>query len=220
MKYLIYISLFLVSTGSVRAQFYDKYTSQWDVEVLQEANTAKDVKYLSTQEKLIIYYTNLARMNPSLFADTYLKEFAERNNEKMNLGYLKLIKELRSSEPLPPLQPSEELWKVAKEHARDMGEAGKKGHRNTNGEFYRERTAELRNQYTEIHENIHYGFNEAIDIVGDLLLDNGYRTKVHRETILNPKLAYIGPAINAHTEYRFNSVIEYSGAAYDTTLTE
>lgn len=217
MRHYIYIITLIFAPLLTKAQFSDKYASQWDMEVLAKANTAKDVEYLSTQEKLIIYYTNLARMNPALFADTYLKEFAERNNEKFNITYHGLVREMRKLDPLEPLQPSEALWEVAKSHAKVMGENGKTGHRNPDGEFYRDRTAHLRENYKEVRENIHYGFNEAIDIVGDLLLDDGFKDRVHRRTIFNPSMQYIGPAINAHTKFAYHSVIDYATAPYEMT---
>jgi hypothetical protein len=45
----------------------------WTGEELAMANTAKDVDYLSDEEKKIIFYMNLARMDGTRFFNTYFQ---------------------------------------------------------------------------------------------------------------------------------------------------
>jgi hypothetical protein len=55
----------------------------WTREELAMANTAKDVDYLSDEEKKIIFYMNLARMDGTRFFNTYFQTFVDSHNLKM-----------------------------------------------------------------------------------------------------------------------------------------
>lgn len=60
--------------ASKREQFSD---SGWTKEELETANTAKDVDYLTDDEKQVIMLCNLARCNGPKFAKTYLDKWLE-----------------------------------------------------------------------------------------------------------------------------------------------
>ena len=47
----------------------------WPDTALAKANSAINVEYMVEQEKQVIYYINLCRMNPSLFEETFLKHY-------------------------------------------------------------------------------------------------------------------------------------------------
>ncbi|MBA3900139.1 MAG: hypothetical protein H0X62_08010, partial [Bacteroidetes bacterium] len=102
--------------------------SQWDSETLEKANTAINADYLSQEEKNIILYTNLARMNGPLFAETYLEEFLEKENIKNSKYVSSLKKDLKKSPSMQPLQPQKDLSEVAKGHAITSGKKGTLGH--------------------------------------------------------------------------------------------
>jgi uncharacterized protein YkwD len=189
----------------------DPYYFQWDSKVLEMANTAKDVEYLSTQEKKVIFYTNLVRMNPQLFIKTYMQSYLKQYNIPKSSWYWKMVNEIKNLPPASPLSPNKMLYEVAKKHAKEMGLAGKKGHRNTSGEFYKERVAELKNHFSIVKENIQYGYWDPLAIVCDLLIDENVKTGAHRRLILNPELKYISVSIQAHKKYEYNTVIEYAG---------
>ena len=57
---------------------------------LKAANTAEDASYLSKEEKLVVYYMNLARMDGKMFIETYLKDLKTSMFNHWKL--LKLIK--------------------------------------------------------------------------------------------------------------------------------
>ena len=44
----------------------------WSDQQNRAANTARDEDYLTSEEKKIYFYLNLARMDPELFANTFL----------------------------------------------------------------------------------------------------------------------------------------------------
>lgn len=55
------------------------YSSQWNHEFYQKANTASDVNFLSKEEKEFVFVINLARMNPWLFCNSVLLPYAQKN---------------------------------------------------------------------------------------------------------------------------------------------
>ncbi|MFN7015243.1 MAG: CAP domain-containing protein [Bacteroidia bacterium] len=202
--------LFICSTLKLIAQ-QDPYYFQWDPKVLEMANTANDVDYLSSQEKKLIYYTNLVRMNPQLFIKTYMQSYLKQYNIPKNSWYWKMVKEMKDLPPTTPLYPDKMLFDVAKKHAKDMGLSGKKGHRNTKGEFYQDRIAYLKKEFVLVKENIQYGYWDPLAILCDLLIDEDVKTGIHRRLILNPDLKYIAVSIQAHKKFEYNAVIEYAG---------
>lgn len=203
--------VFIFSSIKLVAQ-QDPYYFQWDPKVLEMANTAKDVDYLSSQEKKLIFYTNLVRMNPQLFIKTYMQSYLKQYDIPKNSWYWKMVKEMKDLPPTNPLYPDKMLFDVAKKHAKDMGISGKKGHRNPKGEFYQDRIADLKKEFVLVKENIQYGYWDPLAILCDLLIDENVKTGIHRRLILNPELKYIAVSIQAHKKFEYNTVIEYAGA--------
>jgi len=107
--------------------------SLWTPELINRANTAKDLKYLSEEEKAVVFYTNLVRLDPPLFEKTYLKEYLNNNDISSSKWTKSLIKTLRRTQPMPELLPRNDLYEEAKKHALDMGKSGKIGHKTSKG---------------------------------------------------------------------------------------
>ncbi len=78
---LVFFLLVFLTFGLFNAS---KAQNTWDEQKLELANSAKDLSYLTLQEKEIIFYTNLARIDGALFADTYLEDYLKKNNIKNN----------------------------------------------------------------------------------------------------------------------------------------
>ena len=88
--YHAYIFLFLLGLLPVFSFGQDTYVdekhrasdiSAWSDPKYQVANSAKNEAYLTAVEKEVYYYLNLVRMNPKLFADTYLKDMKNSADE-------------------------------------------------------------------------------------------------------------------------------------------
>ena len=179
----------------------------WTPEMLEKANTGKNVDYLTAEEKSVIFYCNLVRMNPVLFANTYAKKYID--SIKSNSSYAKsLIKTLNKTESLGVLYPSSKLYVIAKAHAIDCGNKGKVGHGNFKKRF--EKYGADCN--CEVGENCDYGFNKGLDIVMHLLIDEKVSNLAHRKNILEPKYKNSGVSIIKHKKYSWNCVIDYSSA--------
>ncbi|MBL4669977.1 MAG: CAP domain-containing protein [Flavobacteriales bacterium] len=202
--------LFLTISSLVFSQKITPFQS-WETRDLAKANSARRMEDVSFQEKKVIFYINLARMNGALFAATYLKDYREDVRIPKNKYYRSLVKTLKEQDPLPPLQPKKDLFKEAIKHAKEMGRTGKKGHRSANHKGFEERMKKFKKKYIKIKENNQYGFPDALSIVIDLLIDDDIESLTHRKTLLNKKLKYIGVGIRSHKKYRINTALLFGG---------
>lgn len=185
--------------------------SSWKSSDLAKANTARTLKDISFQEKKVIFYINLARMNGKLFVETYLKDYMEDVRIPKNKYYRSLVKTLKTQESLHPLLPQEDLIKEAQKHAKEMGKTGKKGHRSANFKSFDERMKKYKKKYTKLKESNQYGYPDALSIVIDLLIDEDKESLIHRKTLLHKDLKYIGVGIRAHKKYRINTSLLFGG---------
>ncbi|MBL4594830.1 MAG: CAP domain-containing protein [Flavobacteriales bacterium] len=206
----IIVVLLLVISPTVFSQKITPFHS-WKTKVLAKANSARRMKDVSFQEKKVIFYINLARMNGALFVETYLKDYREDVRIPKNKYYRSLVKTLREQEALPPLLPQEDLFKEAIKHAKEMGRVGKKGHRSANHKSFDERMKKLKKKYKKMKESNQYGYPDALSIVIDLLIDDDKESLIHRKTLLHKDLKYIGIGIRSHKKYRINTSLLFGG---------
>lgn len=204
---LIYLSLmFFLSIDSL-------YQGIWTRAELEMANTAKDVAGLSDEEKQVIMLVNLARIDGSRYLQSYFQEHNQTSYEKMlqskNKYIVSLRKDLDAVKGLPMLKPDPGLAKSARYHAKDSGKNGLVGHTSSNGTDFGKRLPKYVRGWNRLAENCSYGYNDAANIVGQLFLDENVPSLGHRKTMIDPALEYIGVAIEPHTEYRFNCVMDF-----------
>lgn len=200
----------LIAIGQLYAQDPQLF-KLWPDSILTKANSAAQSSFMSEQEKLVVYYTNLVRINPELFANTYLENYLEQNDLKKDKEIRMLVKELEATGKRAILKPSLSLTNVARAHAKDMGEVGKTGHNSSNGKSFRARMDEVSKIYSGINENCNYGNEKGVDIFMDLLIDRNVPNYGHRKNILDPEMKYIGVAIEPHKRYRVNCVQDFGG---------
>lgn len=207
-----YLVLFLLLFSK-----YDVFSQGFTGEQIAKANTAANSDYLTEEEKKTILYMNLARMDGKAFYDEYIKEFITLNNikyvdlENDNPYLISLKKDLSETSNLPLLKPDYKLFKASEFHANDMGNAGVTGHKSSSGESFAKRVRKYNNRrYTAIAENCSYGFDSALGITGQLLVDEGVPSLGHRNNILNPNYKYVGVAIREHKKYGYNCVMDFS----------
>jgi uncharacterized protein YkwD len=186
----------------------DDSLQEWDKEILEKANTVKDATYLTEDEKKVVFYSNLARMNGPLFATTLLKKHIYEERIRNNKWTQSLVNDLQKLKPLPPLQPDELLTKESKRHAMQSGNTGKTGHQNVSA-----RSKQALEKFTSFGENCQYGVSDPLKIVMDLLIDENVQNLGHRKNILHPDFRYTGVSIQPHKRYEMNCVIGYAGIA-------
>jgi uncharacterized protein YkwD len=202
------IVLFLLLTVEAVAQ---KSFEEWTNAFYEEARTATEAGYMNEEEKMVVYYCNLVRLNPSLFADTYLKAYLDTARPFREKWVRSLQKDLKSAGHAPVLLPAEDLAKEARSHANDMGRTGKTGHNSSSGKNFKSRMQKFRDVYTSVGENCDYVNGKALNIVMSLLIDEGVESLGHRKNILNKEYRYIGVAIAPHKKYGYNCVMDFGG---------
>ena len=200
--------------------------SLWSEEELSMANTAKNAKYLNPQEKDLIMYMNLARINGEKFFNTYFQEFLEAHNtqmvqysnyrqlriDKTDRYYKSLKKDLKSIKDLPVFYPDESLSWVAQQHAKDMNKYNYADHKSKDGRSVKDRISSIYPKRA-LGENLAFGFSTGLGNVCMLLLDKGVSDLGHRKLILNTslKLNYVGVSIEPHKGYKYCSVTDFVG---------
>lgn len=206
------ITLLLI-LGISTSNFAQKITPfhSWKTRDLAKANSARRSEGVSFQEKKVIFYINLARMNGGLFVDTYLKDYREDVRIPKNKYYRSLVKTLREQKALPPIQPQEDLFKEAIKHAKEMGRTGKKGHRSANHKSFDERMKKLKKKYIKLKEINQYGYPDALSIVIDLLIDEDTESLIHRKVLLHKDLKFVGIGLRPHKKYQINTSLLFGG---------
>ena len=196
----------------------------WSKEELKLANTAGDAKYLTGEEKDIVIYMNLARMDGEKFFNTYFQDFIETHNKQMlkysnynemkvsrtSSYYKSLERDLKAVKSLPMLWPDEALSWVAKQHAKDMNKYNYAAHKSKDGRTVTDRIGKMYPNRSQ-GENLAFGFSTGLGNVCMLLLDRGVPDLGHRKIILNTSLKfnYVGVSIQPHQGYRYCSVVDF-----------
>ncbi len=204
MKKLVF-TLFLVIPGVfLSAQKYvdKKVWNRWDSLIIANANTAVSADYLSTEEKLVILLTNLARTDGQLFSETFLDTYLV--GEEKTKYTKSLYRDLKPVKNLPLLYPEKDLYSVAKGHAEKTGKNGQVGHQRFEARF-----KPLMKKYNSVAENCAYGYDKSIDIVIKLLIDEDISNLGHRVNMLSPDYDSIGVSIQPHKSYRYNCVMDF-----------
>ncbi len=218
--YLLLVLPFVVGNPifSNPAELIPTFQSDWDSATIAKANTAYNADYLSEEEKKIIFLTNLARANGSLFAETYLTVFLELSEIKPNQYTRSLYNDLQEVKDLPMLIPEKDLYKAAKEHALESGRTGHAGHKGFKGRY----KPLMNNKYMAVGENCYYGSQTALEIVIKLLIDEGVEDLGHRKNILDKGFNSIGVSIKPHKVYRYNCVMSFGrvGRSYKDYIVE
>jgi hypothetical protein len=168
------------------------------------ANTAQDADYLTDVEKDAICYLNIVRMNPSLFADTYVRHYGGIPNYARLYAFderkQSLISELKRLKPLEALYPDREIHEYAACFARESGRRGTVGH-GRNG------TGCESNVYAECCS---YGLNDGLLIILELLIDAGENNAAlgHRKLCLG-QYGMAGLSVQSHATEKYVCVLNF-----------
>lgn len=196
----------------------------WTREELKMANTAGNADYLTAEEKDIVIYMNLVRMDGERFFNTFLQDFIDDHNEKMkqysnyerlkisrtDSYYRSLRNDLKNIKLLPVFWPDEALSWVAKQHAKDLNRNNFAAHKSSDGRMPKDRIGKIYPKKSS-GENLAFGFSSGLGNVCLLLLDKGVPDLGHRKMILNTsyQLNTVGVSIQPHKTYRHCAVIDF-----------
>ena len=189
-----------------RNELDEKFRSEWDKPEYQVANTAKNETYLSDKEKDVFYYLNLARINPPLFAETYVNSY--NGDAGWSKGYAwderkqSLMAELKKMESLGLIYPDEEMYALAYCFANKAGELGLVGHD-------RSKTGCSAGFHAECCS--YGGAQNGFSIIMSFLIDAGENNAAlgHRRICLSKSYDKLGVSIQPHKIYNFNAVLDF-----------
>jgi uncharacterized protein YkwD len=191
---------------------WSQKSSDWPIKKL---DTARDVIYLSAEEKDVILELNKVRYDPVKYAHENIKWMGVFYEGKLlkipgkeifktsegKAAFDDCIKYLEQSKPAPLLYPSNGMSKACLLLVYDQSTTGETGHRGSGNGSPVDRVRNFGNFEGDFAENIHYGDCEPIFIVISLLIDDGVRSRGHRKNILDPSFHFTGVAIGKHKIY-------------------
>lgn len=207
------IFLILSAVLTVSLVGFKSPADSWDAATLEKANTAKDAAGYSDEEKKVVFYMNLARLNPQLFLKTYAQKYIDSAKVKES-SFLRSFKNdfTAKYKPMEVLTVKDDLTEEARNHADDTGKKGNLGHNTSDGKSYDFRMKAIKANYTAYAENCDYGNNTALAIVMSLLIDEGSAAVDHRKNIMEKKYLYTGVSIKPHKKEKWTCVMEFGGS--------
>jgi uncharacterized protein YkwD len=214
-------SLFIVIL--VACSFLSYSQTQPDYEWADSLDTARDVAYLTSVEKDVVFELNKVRTNPRQYI-RYIKEERAyyRGNMIKRPGEIAIvtnegvsavnecISALKKAMPVGILYPDERLHKAAAYLANDHAQTGKTGHNSSDGTSMATRIKKYVEQFRAAGENVSYGAGDARKIVIQLLIDDGVPSRGHRTIIMTADFNFCGTAIDKHPIYRQVCVIDFA----------
>ena len=207
--------LFLLAAATLLFSFNkpgnDYPFDKWDAATLEKANSAKDAAGYSDEEKKVVYYTNLVRLNPVLFAKTYCAKYLDSAKTKETSFTRSLKNDLSTRfKPVEILTVKQDLTDEALDHAKDSGKNGVIGHFTSDNKSYDFRMKKFKGAYTATAENCDYGYKDGLAIVMHLLIDEGQASVEHRKTIMDKGYKYLGVSIQPHKKEKWTCVMDFA----------
>ncbi|WP_432708222.1 CAP domain-containing protein [Pedobacter sp.] len=224
----LFLSLIFLTTGTNATKSTNILPSResWSNDELDLANTAKHVDYLSKEEKNIIFYMNLIRIDGTKFFNTYFQDFMRDHNKRMQKysnykdlkintydSYYRGLKEdLKKVKNYELYYPDETLTFLALSHGKDMKRHNLAAHISSDGRTMYDRLSKYFPRHA-MAENLAFGFAKGLDNVCMLLLDKGVPDLGHRKNMLNTSngLNTVGVSIQSHPTYTYSATIDFVG---------
>jgi uncharacterized protein YkwD len=206
--FLFIILLFFTTTTTTWSQ--SKF--EWPVKML---DTAREVDYLTDDEKDMILELNKVRFNPAEYAKERMKWMGSCYKGKLfkvpgktdllteegEAAYDECMKYLETAKPAPLLTPSKGMSKACQLLVYDQSATGNTGHKGSWNSTPVERVKKFGTFMGNYAENIHYGDSDAPFSVIALLIDDGVKSRDHRKTIMNPSFNVVGVATGSHKAF-------------------
>jgi hypothetical protein len=198
MRYLLILAIVALFGLHQLVQAQNSSFSTWELPQYEAANTAKGIAYISADEQEVIRLLNLARLNPQLFADTYLAYYSEVLPDSVAE---RVREKLLNSQPLPPLVPSYALCKSAATEAYSIS-AGTKPTYNNADRIHRYLPGAY--NYGSLYLS---NINSPIEVALLLLANqsNGYQ-----RSLLDAKIQLIGISTRADAEVCNHFVLDFA----------
>ena len=175
-------------------------------------------------KKEVIFETNRIRTNPKAYIpilERYLENFDDNiltkpdKNECIETqegpkAYKEAIEFLKNQKPINEIEFDEEASKVAEEYAKILSNSGEEDHGEDESHI-EERVEKYLDYDFSISECIDFGGSTGIEVIVNLLVDDGVKLRTHRDNLFSNKFQYYGVAVATHPEYDYCTVIDYFG---------
>ena len=123
-----------------------------------------------------------------------------------------LIDYLRHVKSVPELKYDAGLASAAKDHVEDTGNRGILGHVGHDGSTPFDRLERYTKAEGNCAESLNYGENSARDVILWLAIEDGVKSRGHRENIMNPVFTRFGCNQGYHSVYHGQTVCVYAGS--------
>ncbi|TAF73777.1 MAG: CAP domain-containing protein [Bacteroidetes bacterium] len=167
------------------------------------------------QETKLLLLTNSMRTKPQKFLNKKIIPYLISNNyDTIQNKYARtVIDDMRKTKKLKPLHMSMYATVWAWLFAKEMGRTSGIGHYCRRYGSLVDRYRLLYNLGFTIGENCDYPNREplAMDILMDLMIDEGVAGYGHRKNLLTPEFRRVGIAICSHKRYQYNCVMDFWG---------
>lgn len=208
---LVFLVAALPQWLPAQTDWLGKAKAAWGKEDFELANTASAAAGLSDEEKTLYLLTNLARLNGEKFHEELVVAYLMETQTPSSTNTKSLKTDLAKIKDLPMLKVEDQLCKSAAYHATDMGKTGGVSHDSSDGTKCFDRIEKYFNKPVAMAENCSYGYSKAMDILMQLLIDEGVPSLGHRKNILSPAYQVVGLSIQRHKTYQWNCVMDFAG---------
>jgi uncharacterized protein YkwD len=126
------------------------------------------------------------------------------------------IKFMRAAKPVGPLNASEGLRMAAISHVKDQSASGATGHASADRTLIEERVKPFGAWQGDIGENLSYGSESARERLLTWLIDDGVKSRGHRQRVMSQNYKVAGLSCGPHPEYGSMCVLAMAGGFTDT----
>ena len=119
------------------------------------------------------------------------------------------IEFLRKQKSVSKLELNDNLNKAAIIHANDIGSKGSTSHEGSDGSSVSDRIDRYCEWTGLCAENLDFGTKDAVNIIINLLVDDGIQSRPHRRHIFSEKFNFVGIAAALHKQYETVVVLDY-----------
>ena len=204
-------TLELEITGGTPMSIYDiEKKLGWDLNYLDTS-----IPEMKEDEVSLLILLNKARTNPKLFASQYLNSKTNVSNinnpsTSSQQAESELEEALCNLDPLPVLYCNKQVYGVSKTHAEDLGKNKMAGHHSSEGFDLEERLKNGGISTKVFAENCIFGYNDPLEIIYRLLIDEDNENRSQRKIILSMDFNMVGIAIEPHPgEYCWSCIQDF-----------
>ena len=171
----------------------------------------------------VISESNRIRTNPKAYIpilEEYLQNFDGKlltlpgkneilETEEGPRAYKEAIEFLKNQKPINIIEFDEEASKVAQEYSKFLSNS-KEDQIEDETQIEQRVDKYLEYDYS-FSENIDFGGSTGIEVIVNLLVDDGVKSRTHRDNLFSDKYEYYGVAVFEHPEFDYCTVIDYFG---------